>query len=77
MIMKWKEKKDVCLISTTHDEKMAPARVCGQDMDKPKAVIDHNPRMGGVDHSDAYSTSYRSTRETLKKILSKALLSFD
>jgi hypothetical protein len=46
-------------------KKMAPTRVCGQDMDKPKAVVDHNPGMGGVDHNDAYSTSYRSIREIL------------
>jgi hypothetical protein len=27
MIMKGKDKKDVCLISTIHDDKMAPTRI--------------------------------------------------
>jgi phosphatidylserine decarboxylase len=77
MIMKWKNKKDICLTSTTHDE-MVPIRVQGQDMEKAKVIIDYNSRTGDVDLNDAYLTSYRSTRkrQKKKKILSKALLSF-
>jgi hypothetical protein len=73
MIRKWKNKKDICLISTTHD-KMVPTRVQGQDMEKPTVVIDYNPRMGGVDLSDAYMTSYCSTRKRLKKTIKSTFI---
>jgi hypothetical protein len=66
--MKWKNKKDICLINTFHD-KMAPTRVRGQDMEKPKVVIDYNSGMRGVDLSDTYLTSYHSTRKRLKNTL--------
>jgi hypothetical protein len=46
-------------------------------MEEPKLVTHYYFRMGGVDLSGDYLTSYHSTRKTLKKILSKALLSFD
>jgi hypothetical protein len=71
MIMKWKDKKDICLISSTHEDKMVLTRIQGQNMEKPKVVIDYNSRMGGVDLSDAYLTSYHSTRKRLKKFYQK------
>jgi hypothetical protein len=49
MISKWKDKKDICLMSTTYDEKLVQTRVRGQDVKKPKVVDDHNSMMGGVD----------------------------
>jgi hypothetical protein len=42
-------------------------------MEKPEVFIDYNSGMGGVDISDAYSTSYRSTRKRLKKYYKKYL----
>jgi hypothetical protein len=41
MIMNWKNRKDISFIITTH-EKMVPTTVRGQDMEKPKVVIDYN-----------------------------------
>jgi hypothetical protein len=38
MIMKWKNKRDISLISTAHDDKIFPTRTQGQDMEKPKVV---------------------------------------
>jgi hypothetical protein len=52
----------------THD-KMAPTRIRGQDMEKPKVVIDYNSGTGDVDLSGAYFTSYRSTRKRLKNAI--------
>jgi hypothetical protein len=75
MIVKWKTEKDICLTSTTHDDKMVPTRVRGQDMKKPKVIIDYNCGMGGMDLSDAYLTTYHSTMGGGGT--SKALLSFD
>jgi hypothetical protein len=75
MIMKWKDRKDICLISITHDDKMVPTRIQGQDMGKPKVVIDYNFEMGGLHLSDAYLTSYHSTRKRQKNL--ETLPSFD
>lgn len=71
MIMKWKDKKDICLISTTHDDKMIEKEIRGQKVKKPKIVLDYNKKMGGVDLSDAYLVSYRSSRKRLKKYYQK------
>jgi hypothetical protein len=71
MIMKSKDKKDICLISTTHDNRMVPTRVQGQDMEKPRVVIDYNSRTGVVDLSDARLTSYCSTGRRLKQYCQK------
>jgi hypothetical protein len=70
IIMKWRNKKVICLISITHD-KMVPTRVQGQDMQKPEVVTDYNSGMGGVNVSDAYLPSYRSTRKGLTKYYQK------
>jgi hypothetical protein len=67
MIRKWKNEKDICLINTTHDNKMVATRVLGQDMEKPKVVIDCNSVMGRVNLSDAYLTSNHRTRKRLKR----------
>jgi hypothetical protein len=53
MIIKRKDKKDICLMSTTHDEKLVQTRVRDQDMKKPKVVVDYNSIMGEVDMGDA------------------------
>lgn len=42
MLIKWKDKKDVCLISTTHDDEMVSARARGKDIMKPKIIVNYN-----------------------------------
>jgi hypothetical protein len=39
MIMRCKDKKGICLVSTTHDDKMVPTRVWGQDKEKPEVSL--------------------------------------
>jgi hypothetical protein len=46
--------------------KVVPTKVRWQDVEKPKAVIDCNSGMAGVNLSDAYLTSYCNTRKRLK-----------
>jgi hypothetical protein len=53
-VERWKK---VCLISTTHDDKMVSDGVRGKDIIKPKAVVDYNSQMG-VDLSDTQLVSY-------------------
>jgi hypothetical protein len=67
MIMKWKHRKDICLILIIPDDKMVSTRIRGQDVEKPKLVSDYNFGMGCVDLIDAYLTSCCSTRKMLKE----------
>jgi hypothetical protein len=66
MIMKRRHKKDIYLMSITHDEKLVQTRVRDQDVKKPRVVVDYYSMIGGVDMSNAYLVSYRSTRKRLK-----------
>jgi hypothetical protein len=68
--MTWNNERDICLISTAHDDKMISSRFRGQDMEKPKVVVDYNSGMGCVDPNDKLC----STRKRQKKNLSKALV---
>jgi hypothetical protein len=52
-ILKFRDKKDICLKSATNYDKIVPAGVRGQDMEKPKVAIGYTSRMGGVNLSDA------------------------
>ena len=55
MTMKWRDKKDICLLSTinnTHKVNADKADNCGDDIMKPKLVKDYNNIMGGVDCLD-------------------------
>ena len=64
-VMKWKDKKDMCLMSTTHDETVIEMECRGQTINKPKVAIDYDKTMSG--DNLAYIFSYWSARQGLKK----------
>ena len=47
MIMKWKDKGDVVLISTYHDHSMGDVKTRKGIIQKPSVVLDYNKNMGG------------------------------
>jgi hypothetical protein len=53
IIMKRKGKKDIILMSITHDKKLVQTRVQDQDVKNPRVVFNYYSMMGGVDMSDA------------------------
>ena len=65
MIVRWRDKCDIFLISTKHSAEMVQVRKKKNDIcDKPMVVVDHNRRKCAVDLSDqmiAYSTPHRRT----------------
>jgi hypothetical protein len=71
MVMKWKDKKDVYMISTTHDH--STKITGGEHARKAKPVVccDYNDSMGGVDLSDAFLSCYPTARKRLKKYYMK------
>jgi len=56
MIMKWKDKKDVVLVSTFHDDSMEDVTTRQGVIQKP---FDYNKNMGGVDRNDGQLQSYK------------------
>ncbi|CAH1997509.1 unnamed protein product [Acanthoscelides obtectus] len=74
MIQKWRDKKDVLMISTVHDDSMKTiAARCG-DIEKPSCKIDYNASMGGVDLSDNYLHFYGIARTRVKKWYMKTFI---
>ena len=52
-ILKWKDKKEVPMISTYHgEETRMKLTKCRQEKQKPVSVLDYNKNMGGVDEKD-------------------------
>ena len=56
MALKWKDKKDVFMLSTKHNNDYAETgkddQVSGEPIKKPAVVLEYNKYMGGVDRSD-------------------------
>jgi len=70
--LKWKDKKDVHLLSTVHDASTTIVRVRGdKEVSKPVAVVAYNHTMGGVDRADQALTFYPVMRKQQKKYYKK------
>jgi len=68
--IKWKDTRDVLVMSTCHSADMAPVTVKARggpiQKFKPVAIIDYNKYKTGVDHGDQMITYYPFKRKTLK-----------
>lgn len=71
LVMKWKDKKDICLISTVHNTEMTTVVKRGEEKKKPKLVVDYNDTMGGVDRVDQHLSDYAVPRKRGKKYYRK------
>ncbi|XP_068094476.1 piggyBac transposable element-derived protein 4-like [Hyperolius riggenbachi] len=72
LALRWRDKKDVCLLSTVHDTSTVPTRTRGgKDIVKPQVVVDYNHTMGGVDKADQAVTFYPAVRKQQKKYYKK------
>ena len=69
MVLKWKDKKNVHMISTYHDTSTKEVGHHNGCKIKPVVCCDYNDMMSGADLSNCFLSSYPST----KKILSKAI----
>ena len=69
LAVKFKDKKDVYMLSTIHDDSMvhrADRRHRNQRQTKPTCIADYNKYMGGVDRTDQLLKPYEVPRKTLK-----------
>lgn len=67
IVTKWKDKRDVTMISNCHKHEMitmTPRR--GEQKLKPKCVLDYNAHMSGIDRADQMMSYYSSPRKTVK-----------
>ena len=49
-VLKWKDRREVTMISTYHEEETRMKLMkCGQEKQKPVSVLDYNENMGRVD----------------------------
>ncbi|XP_035217648.1 piggyBac transposable element-derived protein 4-like [Stegodyphus dumicola] len=74
MVLKWKDKKDVALLSTVHNMEMVAVTRRKENKMKPKVVVDYNGTMGGVDRVDQRLSSYNVTKRRGKKYYKKIFL---
>ena len=69
-VIKWKDKKDVVLLTTMHSLEFAETektnRYTGQKCVKPTVVIDYNQNMGGVDVDDQILSKFHTMRRCKK-----------
>ena len=63
MVLKWKDKKDVHMLSTIHDASTKEVGSTNAPKVKPKVCCDYNDTMSGVDLSDAFLSAYPSSRK--------------
>ncbi|XP_026736358.1 piggyBac transposable element-derived protein 4-like [Trichoplusia ni] len=68
--LKWRDKKDIFILSTIHSDIMAPSlkedRATGLPVMKPQAVLDYSKNMGSVDTADMLLSSIQCIRKTIK-----------
>lgn len=70
-VLKWKDKKDVLVISTKHDNSMTPVIRRREQIEKPTIILDYNKCKSFIDLSDqlkAYSTSLRKGVKWYRKL---------
>ncbi|KAF9406815.1 hypothetical protein HW555_012954 [Spodoptera exigua] len=75
--MKWKDKRDVYLLSTKHSIGFKRTYKRDKEIIKPKIVVDYNNAKSSVDLSDqmiAYSTPLRKTIKWYRKLAVELLL---
>lgn len=74
MLLKWKDKKDILMVSTVHDDNMIEIDHRNKRIKKPAVVAEYNQLMGGVDLADNCLHFYSLARTHLKKYYKKLFL---
>ncbi|XP_046998417.1 piggyBac transposable element-derived protein 4-like [Schistocerca americana] len=67
MVMTWKDKRDVVMVSTFHDDTFVNVNSKKGIVQKPQVVDDYNKNMEGGDRCDSQLQSYQMAISRLKK----------
>lgn len=65
-VLKWKDKRDVYMLSTKHSDTLSKVVKKGREITKPKMILDYNKSKGSVDMSDQMSSYSSPLRKTVK-----------
>ncbi len=68
LVRKWKDKKDVTMLSTVHTNNMVDVTYRDKVVKKPKVVTDYNQTMGGDQYLCDYSIARKRGKKYYKKI---------
>jgi len=72
LALRWRDKKDICLLSTVHNATSSTVKTKGgKDVQKPNVIVDYNHTMGGVDKADQELTFYPIMRKQQKRYYKK------
>lgn len=77
VVTKWKDKREVLMLSTKHTTEMVDVHQRGGIVQKPVSVVDYNKSKGFIDISDqmkSYSTALRKSVKWYRKIAIELLL---
>ncbi|XP_047141066.2 piggyBac transposable element-derived protein 4-like [Hydra vulgaris] len=74
MCTKWKDKKDVHMLSTCVQNDTVVVNRAGKEKNIPLVIHEYNKNMGGVDRSDQMLTTYESERKRVKKWYKKIFM---
>jgi len=66
-VLRWRDKKDVTMISTYHGAEFQSVVKRGKEKQKPLCVIHYNQHMGGVDKKDQLLQTYLVERKRMNK----------
>nr|CAH7748743.1 unnamed protein product [Callosobruchus chinensis] len=67
VVSKWKDKREVRMISTCHKHEMVKVKTRrGSEKMKPKCILDYNAHMSGVDRADQMMSYHSSPRKTIR-----------
>ncbi|CAH2008558.1 unnamed protein product [Acanthoscelides obtectus] len=65
-ILKWKDKRDVLMLSTYHFNETVTIQIRGKEIVKPLMVVDYNKGKSSVDLSDQFASYESCVRKTVK-----------
>lgn len=77
LVLKWKDKRDLYMLSTKHNSEMISIDHRGKCIEKPKVVIDYNLGKSPIDLSDqlsSYSNPLRRSIKWYRKVVLDTLL---
>jgi len=66
MVLKWKDRRDVLMLSTKHDNSMISFNRRRTTIEKPRVVADYNKGKGYIDMTDQMGSYHTCLRKSIK-----------